>query len=208
MENETFSILLTAWLMLVVAIAAPGPNLVATASTALGHGRKAGLLVVAGVATGTFIWSLASAFGVAAVFTVFPPAFVALKLAGGSYLVYLGFRSLRAAWRNTPGAIRPDTRRLSPLASYARGLGICLMNPKSALFWASISVFVVSSKASPLTIIEFCIAAGLSSFTIYGLYAVLFSSHGAQALYRRATRWIEAAFGAFFFMVGVRLVTA
>lgn len=208
MTHETFSMLLTAWLMLVVAIAAPGPNLVAAASTALGHGRRPGLMVVAGIATGTLVWSLASAFGVAAIFTVFPPAFLALKLFGGAYLVFLGIRSLLAAWRNAPGAIRPDARELSPLASYFRGLGVCLLNPKSALFWASISVFVVSSNASLPVILEFCAAAGLSSFTIYGTYVLLFSSRGAQAVYRRAARWFEAAFGAFFCLVGARLVTA
>lgn len=208
MNYDTFSVLLTAWLMLVVAIAAPGPNLVAVASTALGDGRKAGLLVVAGVASGTFIWSLASAFGVAAIFTVLPAAYLALKLAGGGYLIFLGIRSIRAAWRGTPGAIRRDARKRSPLASYVRGVSVCLLNPKLALFWASISVFVVSSKASLPVILEFCVAAGLSSFTIYGTYALLFSSRGAQAMYRRATRWLEAAFGAFFFLVGIRLMTA
>lgn len=208
MTDHALSVLLTAWLMLVVAIAAPGPNLVATASTALGNGRRTGLYVVAGIATGSFLWSLASAFSVAAVFTVFPPAFLALKLAGGAYLVFLGLRSLIAAWRNTPGAIRPDSRPLSPWAGYLRGLGVCLLNPKSALFWASISTFVVSSGASTAAILAFCVAASLSSFTIYGSYATLFSSRMAQAVYRRATRWFEAAFGAFFCLVGARLVTA
>ena len=135
MQNETFSILLTAWLMLVIAIAAPGPNLIAAASTALGHGRRPGLMVVAGIATGTFIWSLASSFGVAAIFTLFPPAFLALKLAGGAYLVWLGIQ----LWRSKPElAIAPagDGRR-EKTRMFANAYVVTALNPKGIVFFVA-----------------------------------------------------------------------
>lgn len=206
MTAQTLSILFTAWLALIVAMAAPGPNLVAAASTALGSGRAAGLWVVLGIASGSFLWSLASGFGLSVVFTLYPPLLLVLKIGGGLYLVYLGIRALFAAWRGVPGAIGPDRRSLTPAAGFRRGFTICLLNPKSALFWASISAFVLSSGASALVIFEFCLIAGLSSCAVYGTYVLLFSSSLAQRLYRRLMRWFEAAFGAFFCLVGGQLI--
>ncbi|WP_157928789.1 LysE family translocator [Pararhizobium haloflavum] len=194
--------------MLVVAMAAPGPNLVAAASTALGSGRRAGFAVVCGIASGSFLWALASSFGLSVVFTLHPPLFLILKVGGGLYLCYLGLRALLAAWRNVPGAIRADAGALSIRAGYRRGLTICLLNPKSALFWASISAFVLSSEAPSIVIFEFCLVAGLSSCAIYGTYVLLFSSELAQRIYRRAMRWFEAAFGLFFVLVGGQLLVS
>jgi threonine efflux protein len=206
MTDHAFSILFTAWLMVVVAMVAPGPNLVAAASTALGSGRRAGLSVVAGIASASFLWALASGFGLAAVFVLFPALMLALKLCGGLYLLYLGLRALTAAIAGTPGAIGPDSRRLGAWGGYRRGLAVCLLNPKSALFWASISAFVLSSGASPLVIFEFCVVAGLSSCGVYGTYVLLFSSTVARRLYQRTMRWFEAAFGLFFCAVGGQLI--
>lgn len=206
MSGEALSVLFTAWIMLVVAMAAPGPNLVAAASTALGSGRRAGLSVVAGTASGSFLWSLASGFGVSALFTLYPSMLMVLKVGGGLYLLYLGAKALAAAWQGRPGAIGADPRPLTLGAGFRRGLTVCLLNPKSALFWASISAFVLSSGASPLVIFEFCIVAGLSSCGVYGTYVLLFSSKAARRLYARMTRWFEAAFGAFFCAVGAQLL--
>lgn len=206
MTAETFSVLFTAWAMMVVAMAAPGPNLIASASTALGKGRRAGFATVAGIASGTLVWALLSSFGVAAVFKAFPAAFITLKVLGGAYLVWLGIRSLRAAWKGTPGAIRPDERPVSMRAAWARGAAVCLSNPKSALFWTSISVFVLSAHAAAMVVVEFCLLAGLTSFSVYGVYVLLFSSSFARSFYRRAMRWFEALFGAFFCLVGGQLI--
>jgi threonine efflux protein len=206
MDAHTVSVLFTVWIMLAIAMAAPGPNLVAVASTALGSGRQAGFAVVSGVTAASLIWALTSSFGAAAVFTIFPAALFALKLAGGLYLLFIGARSLLAAWRGKPGAIRPEHRKLSMVSSFLRGFGVCMLNPKAALFWSSISVFIVSSGAKIPVILQFCMATGITAVTVYGIYALLFSSRPAHGLYQRAIRWFEAAFGIFFCAVGGRIL--
>lgn len=205
-NNHALAVLATAWLMLVLGMAAPGPNLVAAASTALGGGRRAGLCVVAGIATGSFLWSLAAAFGLSGLFLIYPPALLLLRIGGGLYLIFLGIKALRAAWSDLPGAIGADERPVTAVSGYLRGLTVCLLNPKSALFWASISAFILSSGASPLVIFEFCVLSGLSSFAVYGSYVLVFSSETVRRVYRRAARWFEAAFGAFFCAVGSQLL--
>ncbi len=82
-----------------LAQASPGPNMMAVSSIALGSGRKAGILTATGVATGVFVWAVLFAFGIGAFLNAFPETLTAMKLLGGSYLLYLGLKALRSAWQ-------------------------------------------------------------------------------------------------------------
>ena len=74
----------------------PGPdNLFVLMQSAI-WGRKAGMFVVLGLATGILGHTMAVAIGLAAVFAASPMAFTALKLAGAAYLLYLAWQILRA----------------------------------------------------------------------------------------------------------------
>jgi threonine/homoserine/homoserine lactone efflux protein len=57
----------------------------------------AGIRTAAGVVLGQAVWALAASAGVAALLVASEPAFVALKLAGAAYLVYLGGQALISA---------------------------------------------------------------------------------------------------------------
>ena len=71
-------------------------------------GRPAGVATAAGVAAGQACWTAAASIGLAALLVASEPVFVALKLAGAAYLVFLGLQALRHA-------IRPGTRAVGAL---------------------------------------------------------------------------------------------
>jgi threonine/homoserine/homoserine lactone efflux protein len=78
-------------------IATPGPDTALTIRNALTGGRRAGIFTAFGVATGQATWALFSAFGVAAILSASQPAFMAIRVAGAGYLIWLGLQSLLAA---------------------------------------------------------------------------------------------------------------
>ena len=105
----------------------------------LASGRRAGIRTAAGVVCGQAVWVLAASVGLAALLVASEPAFVALKLAGAAYLIYLGCRSLAAALRPPCRATRPARgRRVAAAASCARGCSSNLANPKMAIFFSSL----------------------------------------------------------------------
>mgnify|MGYP002653754369 FL=1 len=112
---EAYLITLTG---VVLAQAAPGPNLLAVASAGLGQGRKTALMTVMGVATGMMIWAVAVAFGLAAVLTIYPKLLTAMKIAGGAYLLWLAVRALLSAWRGGSAGIRAQRAILSAGAAW------------------------------------------------------------------------------------------
>lgn len=188
-----------------LAQAAPGPNLMAVASAALGSGRKAGVLTAAGVATGVFVWAILFTFGIAALFNSVPQAIIIMKLAGGAYLLYLGFRGLWAAWRGAGGSLKTSKMHIRPFAAFRLGMLVVLTNPKAAMMWIAISAFLAASGMTSTQFLAtgFCIS--LSAMVIYGTYALLFSTGMAMRTYGRFSRLFEAGFGLIFGAAGAKL---
>src|SRR5919198_5413734 len=80
-------------------IVTPGPDTALTVRNVLLGGRACGLATAAGVTIGLAVWTPAASAGLAALLVASEPAFVAVKLAGAAYLVYLGAQSLWGALR-------------------------------------------------------------------------------------------------------------
>ena len=102
-------------------IVTPGQDTALTIRNALLGGRRAGVFTALGVSSGQAVWALAASAGLAALLAASEPAFVALKLAGAAYLVYLGLHALWAALRGgSSGETEPvdGGRRLRPAVAY------------------------------------------------------------------------------------------
>lgn len=186
--------------------ASPGPNLVAVASVSLSQGREKGLYVVAGVASGMLVWSLATSFGLATVIELFPYSLTAMKVVGGGYLLWLALKGLRAAIQNKPGAISPSAKALTSAQAYLRGLFVLLTNPKAVMMWAAVATFLFGAGLSAEQVLLFGPLGAVSGFMIYGTYALLFSTGTALRAYQRFSRWIELVFSASFGALGGKLL--
>jgi threonine/homoserine/homoserine lactone efflux protein len=117
-----------------VVIVSPGPDFALTVRNTVARGRRAGLLTSGGVVSGQLVWASAAAAGVAALIVASRPAFVALRLVGAAYLVYLGAQALVAAWRGRPAHVG----RSRDGSSYVQGLLSNISNPKMAIFFTSL----------------------------------------------------------------------
>jgi threonine/homoserine/homoserine lactone efflux protein len=117
-----------------VLAATPGPGVLYIVTRTLAQGRLAGLASVAGVAAGNFGNALGASLGVAAFFALSPLAFTLLRFAGGAYLVWLGWKALRAS----RGVAPPAAFQAPGLGSMVRdGFWVALLNPKTAIFFAA-----------------------------------------------------------------------
>src|SRR5687767_15984963 len=72
----------------------PGQDTLYIVGRSVSQGRRAGLLSVLGISSGSLVHTLAAAFGLSAILATSATAFVAVKLAGAAYLMYLGVRML------------------------------------------------------------------------------------------------------------------
>lgn len=197
---------LAVWLAILAAQASPGPNMFAVAETALSSGRRPALFVVLGIGSGAMLWSLLAALGMGALFAALPALLTLLKVVGGLYLLYLGWRGLRSAWRGAETRIRNGRPAISGMAAWRRGFLVVMTNPKAALMWVAVTTFLYGSGLGNGEVLLFGPVTAFSALGIYGFYAWLFSTPLASRSYARFWRGIEAAFGAAFGAFGVSLL--
>jgi threonine/homoserine/homoserine lactone efflux protein len=183
-----------------VVIVTPGQDTALTIRNALVGGRRAGVLTAAGVSLGQAVWALATSVGLAALIVAFEPAFVALKLAGAAFLLYLGIHALRRALRGEMSEQR-GAKRHSP---FRQGILSNLGNPKMAVFFTSLLPQFASAFAGLLVLgLLFC------AMTFAWLTAYAFVVAKAGDVLRRPSirRVFDAVLGAVLVALGLRLAT-
>ena len=116
-----------------VVIVSPGPDFALTVHRTVAHGRRDGLSTALGVVSGQLVWGLATAAGLSALLVASRPAFVALRVAGAVYLVWLGLHALSDARRGVDRPVRD-----SGGSGYRQGLLSNVGNPKMAIFFTSL----------------------------------------------------------------------
>lgn len=125
----------------------PGPAFVLVAQTALRTRKSAGLLVALGVVVAASLWLNAGYFGLSALLTLFPQTQFILKIAGGAYLVYLGFMM----WRHSHEPLVMSEEQSTKQPHFLRGSLINITNPKALVFTSAIILTTVPPNTSLLT---------------------------------------------------------
>ena len=193
-----------------IVIVTPGQDTALTIRNSLLGGRRAGIFTALGVSAGQACWTIAASAGVAALLIASEPAFVALKLLGAAYLVFLGAQALYGAFVRGPGRAHeaPSAPRVSPLAAFRQGVISNLGNPKMAVFFTSLlPQFTPSGEASFGALLAlgllFCL------MTLVWLSAYSFAVAKAGNLLRRpkVRRTLDAILGTVLVALGARLAT-
>jgi threonine/homoserine/homoserine lactone efflux protein len=124
-----------------VAIAVPGPGVIAIVARALGSGFRSVIPGTIGILIGDLCLMTLSAFGLALVAQAMGPLFAIVKIAGGLYLLYLGYKYWTADVPET-GEVVPQSSGRGVLAY----LGLTLGNPKAIAFFVALLPVAVNPR--------------------------------------------------------------
>ena len=125
--------------------ASPGPDNLMVLGMGVSKGRRHGMAFGLGCALGCLSHTVLAAIGVSALIAASPVAFTALKVAGGLYLIWLGFKALRSRG----GASVADASQVEDSLSrlFFKGVFANAINPKVVLFFLSfLPQFVVPAQ--------------------------------------------------------------
>jgi threonine/homoserine/homoserine lactone efflux protein len=179
----------------------PGPNTVVVSYAAASISRRAGLQAVLGVVLASLMWVTLSLAGIGILLMQAGALYNGARLAGAAYLIYAGYRMLRApADRGVTTHPRPRRRR--PLVA---GLLTTLSNPKSAVFWTSVFALVVPPGVPAWFYAAIIAVVALQSAAWYGLVALVLSTAAARGRYLRLAAWLDRTAGAVMVLLGLRL---
>jgi threonine/homoserine/homoserine lactone efflux protein len=174
--------------------------------TAAVGGRRSGLLAAFAMMVGALLWAIAALFGLQALFSKFEWLYVAFRIAGALYLIYLAVMLWRHAGDSLPEIAVGTGNRMTGWQGFLRALLLQLSNPKIMVFFGSIFLSLLPPNLPAWMDGAVLAIVGLNEFAWFALLALLFSGESARAFYRRIKAWLDRVMGGVLAMLGVRLV--
>jgi threonine/homoserine/homoserine lactone efflux protein len=157
----------------------PGPNVLYVIARSIDQGRKAGVVSVLGLETGTLLQVATAALGLSVIGMTSTLMFDAIKYLGAAYLLYLGIRKAleRGALAESSVTTPASLRRL-----FGQGVLIGVLNPKTGLFFLAFLPQFVDPARGPLALQTALLGLAFIALatTTDGGYALLASSLGQR----------------------------
>ncbi|HEV7371456.1 LysE family translocator [Arenibaculum sp.] len=195
--------------VLLIGTMSPGPSFVLVARISIGESRSHGLAAAFGMGVGSAAFCGLVLLGLHALLTTVEWLHLALRVAGGLYLLFIAWQMWKGATKPVPvsaGADPGSVRGRSLAKSFGLALGTQVSNPKTALFYGSIFAALLPvglplwvSLALPMLVL-------LMETAWYGLVALLFSATGPRSVYLRAKTLLDRTAAGIVGLLGLRLL--
>ncbi|MGD1699147.1 LysE family translocator [Dapis sp. BLCC M229] len=159
---------------ILVLASTPGPGILAATSCALVSGFRSSLLVIAGIVIGDIIFLFIAIFGLTLVTEFIDNGFIIIRVLGGLYLVWLGWK----LWTSAPINLENDDEASNKtyLKNFTAGLAITLSNPKVIIFYgAFLPVFINLNDLQVNSIVLIATLLTVIVSLVTGFYAYLAS---------------------------------
>jgi len=203
------SVILSFAVASIVLAVTPGPDMALQLSHAINYGRANGLAAMFGAMAGILVHTTLVALGISVLIIAAPPLFLALKIAGAVYLLWLAWQAIMHG-----GGLRlAEAAPRSPTVwqSFATGLGINLLNPKVVLFFVTFLPQFVDAHDPAATSKLFFLGAEFVAVSIPLGVLTVFAAQLLAAAFKRS-RWVERAlnwsFAAIFTSFAAVILTA
>lgn len=180
-----------------IMVLSPGPNMIYLISRSLSQGKRAGIISLLGVMSGSLFHILMVSFGLTAIFFAIPYAFVIVKFLGVGYLLYLAYNSIKS--KNKFFDVDQNLISDTSLKLFRTGLLTNILNPKMAVFYLSFfPQFIkpaygsILGQSFQLGIIQIFISF-LINFLIVISAVKMASWFSNQPIWQRIQKWFMAS---------------
>ena len=186
----------------------PGPDFVLVSQQSLGRGRAAGLLTALGIALGFGVHIVYSVFGLVTLVAQSLALLTAVKIVGGLYLLYIGYKGIRA---KAGGAVleigAAAQEREAALKTVWRGLLCNVLNPKAVVYMLSLFTVVLSPETPVWQMAVYGVWMTLLIFGWFAVVALMLSVPAVSRRFSRFGHWIDRVCGGMLALLGVKVIS-
>ena len=204
MNEYTFLVVIAG--VLFVGAMSPGPSFLVVAKNSLSQSRAHGLATAVGTGLGVAIFAILASLGVTTLLEQVPSAFVAFKIVGGLYLLYIASKIWRGAKQPLLADQTQSEADVSLWRAFVHGLITQTSNPKTALVIAGIFAAFVPASPPPNTIWLVACIAFVIDFSWYAAVALTLSTQASRNVYQRAKTGFDRVTAVFLGAIGAKLV--
>lgn len=200
----TLTAFLAFTLLTLLGALSPGPAVLMSARTGLTEGFRTGTFLAIGIGAGAVFWATCAMSGLGLLFAWAPSLLIALKLAGGAYLIWV----VATLWRDATKPFDTADARPTPRSAVSAlwlGLVTQLTNPKPVVLLSAIFLGTVP-PGTPLWQRLALLAVLFTFETVWNiLVARIFSLDRTRAAYISLKTIIDRAFGGLLVLLGARI---
>ena len=185
----------------------PGPSMLYAAARTVAGGRRSGLMAALGIHAGCYVHIVAAAAGLSILFHAVPVLYLAVKLGGAAYLVFLGISMIRT--KGNEQTDLPEVAEKSASRAFFESMTVEILNPKTALFFlAFLPQFIDAAAMFPVWV-QFLILGTIVNilFSTADLVVVFMAEIILKGLKKStsAQRWMQRAGGSILVGLGIHV---
>lgn len=190
-----------------LAAASPGPDFILVSQQTLSNGKKAGFMCSIGIALGLSIHIIYSSFGLAAVIANSESALWVIKILGGGYLLYLGYKGLRAKPAAIEGELAVKAIKYSAKKSIGIGFLCNALNPKAPIYFVSLFTVVLSPDMPLYQIAIYGVWMMIIQLAWFSAVVGLLSQPRVHQQFKKMGHWIDRILGGAMVALGIKVIT-
>ena len=172
----------------------PGPDIIYVLVQSITNGKKFGIATSLGLVTGIIIHTTLVAFGVSAITKQSENIYVAIKVFGAAYLMFLAYKTFIS---NAIITIDSKVQKKDLIALFKQGFIMNVLNPKVSIFFlAFFPGFLYSSTQN--TVIQFYVLGSLFMLQALLIFSIVALLSGNFAMYLKShptfhkkVKWIK-----------------
>ncbi|WP_092935774.1 LysE family translocator [Rhizobium sp. 9140] len=194
------------------AIVSPGADLAMVMRQSILHGRRSAILTSFGVGASLMVHVTYTILGLGLVISQSITLFNIVKWCGVAYLLYIGFKALRAkptdAVETAAPTMEPATRvPQSAFKAFGLGFAANALNPKPVFFFLSIFSTVVSTQTPVAVKFGYGLVMATCLIAWFVAVSLFMTTPAMRARFARISHWIDRASGMVFIALGLKLAT-
>lgn len=197
---------LTVVIVHLLAVMSPGPDFVMVTRNSLVYSRKVGVYTSIGLAMGIAVHVTYCLLGIGLLISRSILLFNIIKYLGASYLIYIGYKSLKAkpqAQENIE--IEKAQEQISSLSAIRIGFLTNVLNPKATLFMLALFTQVINPGTPRLIESLYGMEMVTMTFVWFSLVSVFFSNSLIKSKISKVQHHIERLTGAVLILLGIKV---
>jgi len=169
------------------------------------YSRKTGIYSALGLGLGILVHVTYSLIGIGYIISKSIVIFSTIKFIGAGYLVYIGYKSLKAKPTKNVGEEFVEKKQMGKWASVKNGFLTNALNPKATLFFLALFTQVIHTS-TPLGI-KILYGAEMSTMTFvwFAFVAVVLSHQKIKKPFVKVQHYVERTMGAVLILLGIKV---
>jgi RhtB (resistance to homoserine/threonine) family protein len=203
---EYWSEFLTVMVVHLLAVASPGPDFAMVMRQSLVAGRKAAIWTSVGIGAGILVHVVYTLLGLGLIISQSIQLFNLIKYVGAAYLLFIGWKSLRAqAGAEQNGDAGSTEEHYSASRALRIGFLTNALNPKATLFFLSLFSIIIKPDTPFLLQAGYGLYMSVATGVWFCCLSLVLTQQRIRRCFARFGHWVERVMGGVLIALGLKL---